>query len=675
MDTLLMSMPDIADLAGVRRPVVSTWRRRYADFPPSVVSDTTRPLFDGREVSDWLVSTGRAQRSDVDTDLALHSLGRLHQRLPGAQLISAATALLCLRHLDGRPLRPNASSGGLSRLRRRAAWADPEDRMLRSEVDALGDEYAWLATDLEALVEAAWGPKPALEHLLRARWRLGADLSCTEDVVPPLAQLVAGVCGVHERAAVADRVRVADLSAGLGDLLAAVLTGLAEDAGITIHAQEHDTATARLLRRRMTVAGFTMEDLQVTESLDLEETAPDVVLAVLPYRAGENRNASNALESVADVADLLPAGSTGVVLGPADALTEPLKPGRADTLRRKLLRSGIVEAVISLPGGLMPFRPAYRQGLWVLRREPRNVGAGLILTSDLSDRTLTEETVAQFVTEVVTWRRDGHHPGQRARAQSTVVPMDTVLAGPARLTTPRLREELTAANRVLRAIELEADLADYGRHPHVHSGLAERRADHPALTTIGALLKERRLLHRPGTRIDTAHIATRGSQRILGPNELIGQQKPGTRFVDRVAFAEHYEHAGLTEPGDVVITLKPRLGVLIDHDGFSAVQFPARALRIPADQRDTLTPRVLAALLKVAHSGARAVGSVHEPVRLAHYAIPALSAAEVVRFDALLADLETRRHHVQSELDALDELYILAADGLTDGGLTLDTNL
>jgi hypothetical protein len=45
-------MPEIAALAKVRRPVVSTWRRRYANFPPAVEDSSGRPLFDGRQVAD-----------------------------------------------------------------------------------------------------------------------------------------------------------------------------------------------------------------------------------------------------------------------------------------------------------------------------------------------------------------------------------------------------------------------------------------------------------------------------------------------------------------------------------------------------------------------------------------------------------------------------------------------
>ena len=52
----LISMGDIAALAGVRRPVVTTWRRRHPDFPAPISSSGTRPLFDPREVADWTAS-------------------------------------------------------------------------------------------------------------------------------------------------------------------------------------------------------------------------------------------------------------------------------------------------------------------------------------------------------------------------------------------------------------------------------------------------------------------------------------------------------------------------------------------------------------------------------------------------------------------------------------------
>ena len=54
---LLMSMTEIAELAKVQRPVVTTWRRRHRDFPAPAGGDAAQPLFDPRQVADWLISS------------------------------------------------------------------------------------------------------------------------------------------------------------------------------------------------------------------------------------------------------------------------------------------------------------------------------------------------------------------------------------------------------------------------------------------------------------------------------------------------------------------------------------------------------------------------------------------------------------------------------------------
>ncbi|MGV2384735.1 MAG UNVERIFIED_CONTAM: hypothetical protein LOD86_05635, partial [Thermobifida fusca] len=67
----LISMPEIAELAGVRRPVVTTWRRRHPDFPAPVGHRGGKPQFDAGEVVDWLVATGRGDRGDLQSKLYL----------------------------------------------------------------------------------------------------------------------------------------------------------------------------------------------------------------------------------------------------------------------------------------------------------------------------------------------------------------------------------------------------------------------------------------------------------------------------------------------------------------------------------------------------------------------------------------------------------------------------
>jgi hypothetical protein len=72
--TLLMTMTDIAELAGVQRPVVTTWRRRHADFPAPAGGDESQPLFGPSDVAAWLFGTGRIGRERADQELSLFML-------------------------------------------------------------------------------------------------------------------------------------------------------------------------------------------------------------------------------------------------------------------------------------------------------------------------------------------------------------------------------------------------------------------------------------------------------------------------------------------------------------------------------------------------------------------------------------------------------------------------
>ncbi len=50
---------EIAAWAGVKRPVVSTWRKRHPDFPQPVAELTTGPVWWWPDVAYWLDLTGR----------------------------------------------------------------------------------------------------------------------------------------------------------------------------------------------------------------------------------------------------------------------------------------------------------------------------------------------------------------------------------------------------------------------------------------------------------------------------------------------------------------------------------------------------------------------------------------------------------------------------------------
>lgn len=225
---LLMSMTEMAELAGVQRPVVTTWRRRYRDFPAPVGGDAMGPLFDSRQVADWLIATGRDKQGRIETDLRLHTLAGLGAGMAARDLIAAATALICLRALDDEPLA--AASGDLrGDLMRRAAQLDPHDTCLLSEVALLPARPGWLAAAVDELVEAAWGCQGAFERIMNAGRRFKIADLYTRTVTPGLARLVSELSGAPERARRQRTLSVRDSAAGPGDLLVAVADAIGPD--------------------------------------------------------------------------------------------------------------------------------------------------------------------------------------------------------------------------------------------------------------------------------------------------------------------------------------------------------------------------------------------------------------------------------------------------------------
>jgi hypothetical protein len=92
-----------------------------------------------------------------------------------------------------------------------------------------------------------------------------------------------------------------------------------------------------------------------------------------------------------------------------------------------------------------------------------------------------------------------------------------------------------------------------------------------------------------------------------------------------------------------------------------------RILRIPGAERQSFTPRVLAALLF-------GDGRVHAGQRLEDYRVSLLPDAEVARLDELLTEIEARRQAAQREIDILDDLRQVGIRGLIDGTLSLTSD-
>ena len=689
----LISLPEIAALAQVQRPVVTTWRRRYPGFPVPCQVDRGRPLFSAREVVDWLVDTGRAERSTIEPDLRLHLLACLpmqadspmgfgrRRSLSPQDLVAALTALACLRHLDDEPLCPEGYTERqvIDELRDRATDADWDDDLLRSEIEALPSDGAWLAQVVDELIEAAWGSAQAYERVLAARQRFGVPRLYEEAITPQLARLMIGLSGARDRADSYGLLQVADARAGAGDLLAALRQELGDHDSPVIFAAEVDPFLARIVRRRLVVQGISRGNwqLDVAPELSPGAAAADVTLLRLPYRPAEQRGSDDPFAEVVQLSGALGPGQTAVVLGPAELLVGALPPYQpAARSRNELLSSGRVEAVVQLPGGLVPFRPGYQTALWVLRHEERSPWQGRVLLADVSDRSLTDRVVDELIVDVATWRREGHHPDRHLRAYASQVNIADLTMPRRPLTVQRgdgLRNLVRDAQVTVAEIaEVEVTLNQLAEpRPQLRTHVAARgETARPPTKSIGTLVREGQLALVSGARITGADIVGDGHYPVLGPDELCGGMRAGSRLVDRAVFADRYPRARLTEPGDVLVTLTPRLRAYHNEQGSSVVEFPTRVVRILPDGRDRFTPRVLEALLN-AVSVNRATGAVRAAARLADLQLPLLPPTEVARLDALLAALAQRRNLARRELDLLDDLGRRAVAGLTDGVLTI----
>jgi hypothetical protein len=704
--TALVTMTDIAAMAKVRRPVVSTWRRRYADFPQPVASPGTSPRFQGREVIDWLVSTGlgKTEPGDLHAELALHTLVSAAEGFGSRELVEVISALLCLRHFAGTRLEAATDTRGSPQdsenessessehgriwhtIMARAARLDAEDEFLLRELRAAGLSAVPLIRLSEDLVEAAFSPSAAYEWLLAARARLGLTELTADAVAPGVLGLLVGLLGLSHRSGGRPLV-VADPHAGSGDLLAAVVRAADDPARLVMLGADPRQWLARLARRRLLLAGVNELGLDVQVGTEVEERLADADLIVthLPYTPGESRDPRWALARVEQVADLLGPGRTGVVLGPAEALVDRLRDGSAATLRAELLASGVVEAVITLPGGALPHRPGYRTAVWVLTRDPVPQARGYVLLSDLGAERMSGGVCARAAEDVVLWRTEGQRPDKHDPRYGRVVPVADLVARPAAALVP---PGPPAAKLLARSVgerpamiadaeglleRLVADAVRHGeRHGALHTLVVHRTGAPPAPITIGALVATGRLAKLVGHRIEPADLGSDGHHRVLSPREILDPALASSRWIDRAVLAAGYEQVGFTEPGDVVYTLAPRLGVLLDEDGFSVVAFPARALRVNPHAARPLRPRALAALIAEAHGTARAPGAVRAVKRIEDYIVPDLDDTDLTRFDALLAEIDHRRALLRAQDDALQDIRRLAAAGFADGTLTRD---
>ncbi|MGP9605745.1 hypothetical protein ACT3UD_02045 [Glutamicibacter sp. 287] len=590
----LMSMSDIASLAQVRRPVVNMWIKRHAagstPFPePAVVRGEQRYFF-SHDVVSWLEETGKGNNPHVRTDAGINI-----QIDP--QDIEPLTALLALRTLVGEPLGTYA----VDDLVDLADEEDPDDEFLFKEIHE-SRNLQHLAKKADMCADAAYTAAHALEAIYSARntddLKERSQTALSEDALSFLADVALALRG---QGAIVEATR------GGSDLLLSTLARLPETESLTVGLQQSDTAARSALARmamRRVVAVAVGKDNVILDSVHTDGQA--TYLAQLPSPEAPDAPASALLSQIDELALSLDRQDRALIVGPASILSEPLEDKELDSIRSTILRSRRVHVIASLPSGVRAARPRQRMALWILGPELPSTGESpaRMLVSDLSLRTLTQLLNADFGAQLAFGLRNMTSKRPVAVIHSRWMPLPTVVAASTGLIpAPRMEREIytdyATSARAVAELEALAEVVQETNEarpefPFEFSALETRldfkRGHEP---TIGELLESGALKHLPGTRFAPGDVDDSVRSGIgIWEAHLLPSAKTDAA-ISHFALANGYGNSQLTEPGDIVFSTTGEVRAVVDRAGSRVVRFPAKALRITADNSSGLIPDLI----------------------------------------------------------------------------------
>ncbi|CAM5239902.1 hypothetical protein SFUMM280S_02024 [Streptomyces fumanus] len=179
-----------------------------------------RPLFNGAQVADWLITSGlgNAAPAELRSELALFGIVALRDRFTPWQLVETLGSLLCLRRLDGRPLTDGTNGSPDEAEADGTLWsavvtapnASTRRTISLRELSSLDATAAPLVRLAEDLVEAAYDEHGAYEWLLAARSRLGLDFLAADAAVPELRRLLTQLTDLRFRLEHGESLTLAD---------------------------------------------------------------------------------------------------------------------------------------------------------------------------------------------------------------------------------------------------------------------------------------------------------------------------------------------------------------------------------------------------------------------------------------------------------------------------------
>jgi hypothetical protein len=591
----LLSPSDVADLAGVSRPVVSNWRKRHDDFPRAIAGSEATPLFARDEVVAWLRRRGHKVEEESAGGRLWSALNAIRDRVPLQDAADFVLLLATLRRANKSEFEHVARVHGAEQgaglvaamrgLHGVAGLQDvggPSHAMLRLQPSASHVVDAVARTSEEDLAEAV---DFVLERLSRWQIKSGAESgfvgSRTSSLLASLASHSGGT--------------VYDPACGIANVLIRVAQQGRAD---RLVGSDIDRDALRVATQRAYLHGARI-DLVEGDTL-AEDLHPnlraDVVVAEPPFgmpwdpssKLGDPRFAFGVpprmaadLAWVQDaIAHLAPEGRAYVLTSPSALF----RGGAERQIRANLLAAGCVEAVIGLPSKMLP-HTSIGPALWVLRpsAEPSDV-----LLIDASG-------VEEVEKDAAAWLRRSH--GKRAAvgidAPHALVPVTELLAADAVLTPAKWVGELAIDADAIASSFTHASLAMaktirlIGESSLAFDELAE--LPKPRIATVRDLIENGVVDLRLGRPDKTRDLDDVGQARIVRASDVRSRRLPP---VERLAALIHPDH---TEKGDVLVTTMNEVRAVVDASGGHLPSTGVDRLRVI--DTSVITPSYLAAVI------------------------------------------------------------------------------
>lgn len=619
----LLSPSDIADMAGVSRAAVSNWRKRLPDFPQPVGGSAAKPLFSAEEVRAWLEGRGHQLRQDAGESQVWAAMNLLRGSL---SVDDAADLLLSL--LVARKTGTAADA---------SVWNGVDPGTQARVEDAIG---AVDVGDLSAVADFA------LERLAKSQGKSGADLGF---VGSRTATLLANLAAARPGGTLYDPA--CGIAAAL---LQAVTLGAQPD---KIVGHDINPWALQLAGKRAELHDVALDLVEadvLTADPDPDLRADTIILEPpvgLRFPDTDSRMTDPRFvfgtppQSSADTAWLqhvvahLSATGRGYVLTAHGVLSR----GTEREIRSKLVAKGCVEAVVGLPGKLLP-NITIPLALWVVRHPLDDPSDARVLFIDASEEPTPEDSVKTWLNE----------PTALDTVPHVTVPIADVLGDDAQLTP---RQWITGAD--LQPDDMAARYTDGWLDIHATiKEIHDTTRRFPAVTvdstvrvlTVGELIEDGALelaVGKPKERYTHPDHA----DRIITPADIRSRNLPPAPTDDTPETTE------LTQPGDILVTTTHTIQALVDTTGGHLPTSGVHRLRV---LNDDLLPGYLAAALTGGWNNRFLTGTTIQRATPRHLEIPLLSKID--------------QHTIQQAATTLELLHA-AAEQLVTRADTLRTVL